>query len=56
MDGDVAGVGVEGVLEAEDDTDQKKAMWHLPIVEVTGEVKAFPGSISHCFVSVDPAG
>ena len=28
---------------------------HLEIVKVTAEIKALPGSISHCPVSVDPA-
>ena len=28
---------------------------HLEVVKVAGEIKAFPGSVSHSPVSVDPA-
>ena len=28
---------------------------HLEVVKVAGEGKAFPGCVSHCPVSVDPA-
>ena len=35
----------------------RKESWlvHLEIVKGAGEVKAFPGCVSHCPVSVDPA-
>ena len=57
MDGDVADVRVKWILEGEGMKTHFKMsrLVHLEVVKVTGKIKAFPGSISHCPVSVDPA-
>ena len=69
MDDDIAGVRVKRVLEEGtglngeeglvDFDNTEKSKWQkvvdLEIVEVAGEIKALPGSISHGPVSIDPA-